>query len=331
MEKEIDRMMLFRRLSIIFAVVFLVTIAAMVALFIVMGMGDYGGANSDFAVIDDYGEVSTKTVKFEKSNALWFFYEGNRSERTLFLDEVPNLKIVNSEEYYLEVKAPKGLLDKLVVKNTEEGLLMTFGEKYYNAVQSGEKLYYGLYVNCDVFEVVVHAPINRLYSSAEFNLDYDTPKTDLLAIVVGGEVREGKVYNVDATNFLCQLSGASTVEMAGKVSGEIYFEVWHDSKIHAEGLQVNDERITTAVQSKIFGFSYISGSTFSAYNLLSWGTMITSIIVFSMFASVFLAILFKILMAKQKKEIDKEIEILEKEANFLNNAQKNDEKILQNE
>lgn len=329
MDREIDRMMLLRKLSIIFSLVFLAVVAATVVLLVIVGTGDYSGGNWDFAEIEDYGAVGKKTVNFEKSDTLWFFYEGNRSERTLFLDEIPNLKIVNSDKFYLEVTAPEGLLDKLVVKNTDEALVVTFEEEYYNAIKDYPKIYNGLYVNCDVFDVVVYAPISRLYSSAEYNLDFDTPKTDLLAIVTIGEIREGNVYNVDARSLYCQLNGSSNVELSGKVAEASHLEVWHNSKIDADNLQI--ENVSTTVQSMIFGFSYVSGETFSAYNFVCWGTVITFGIVFALVLSAFLAVFLRILHEKQRKEIDKKIEMIEAEGNFLNKPKKDNENILQNE
>ena len=98
MGEEIDRMMLMRRLFIIFLVVLCVLVATVVILLITMGSGDYGGSNSDFNVVDDYGEVVKETVSLEKSDTLYFFSERYKSQRTLFLDATPSLKIVNSDK-----------------------------------------------------------------------------------------------------------------------------------------------------------------------------------------------------------------------------------------
>ena len=221
------------------------------------------------------------------------------------------------------------LIDKLVVKNTDKGLVVTFEDKYFNEVSRGEhNTYKGLYVNCDIFDVVVYAPISKLYSSAEFNLDFDTPKSELLAVVIGGEIREGRIYNVDAKNLICQLCGESTVELFGKVSNSGHFEVWHNSKIYAEELSVPNA--TTSVQSQIFGFSYVSGSTFSSYNITNLGSLITIGIMFALTVSLALTVLFSIMFVKKKQHVDEMIVQHKNEIKILSVPQKNDENILQN-
>ncbi len=329
MGEEIDRMMRSRRLSIIFFAVFCLLIIAVVTILIVMGSGDYDGSNSDFAVVDDYGEIVKKSIKFEKSGTLYFFSEIYKAERTLFLDEAPSLKIVNSDKYSLEVTAPAELLDKLCVEMVEGCLVVSFDESMYNEVKRDNGAYKGLYVNCDVFDVTVYAPVERLYTSAELRLDYEGTKSDSMVIDVIGEVIEGRVYNVDTNRLSCRLMGASTLEISGKASEWAHMETWHNSKIYAEELKAPE--VTTAVQTQIFGFSYVSGEDLFACNLMDMGVVITMVLIISVAASAFLTVFFGIKFVKQRKELDDYIEKVEAEGNFLIKPEKNDENILQND
>ena len=329
MSEEIDRMMFLRRLCIIFFLILCVLIATTVIIFVVMGSGDYGGENSDFAVVDDYGDIVKKNIDFEKSGTLYFFSEKYKSERTLFLDETPNLKIVNSDKYYLEVSAPNGLIDRLSVEMVEGCLVISFDESLYNTINTERGKYRGLYVNCEVFDVTVYAPINKLYTSAELTLDYEAPKADIMIIDVIGEVVEGRVYNVDARQLVCRLMGASTLEIAGKTTESTHLEAWHNSKILADELKAIN--ISTSVQTQIFGFSYVSGEEFFAYNFIDMGPIITVGLVISMIAAAFLTVLFRVKFVKQRAEIDNFIEKVETEGNFLIKPEKNDENILQND
>lgn len=328
MGEEIDRMMLLRKLSIIFLAAFCLLAVTVVIIFIVMGTGDYSGGNSDFAVIDDYGEVEKKSIKFEKSGTLYFFSENYKGERTLFLDEAPSLKIVNSDKYCLEVTAPKGLSERLSIEMVEGCLVVSFDEEMYNEVKRENGFYKGLYVNCDVFDVTVYAPISRLYTSAELTLDYEGAKTDYMVIDVIGEIIEGRVHNVDASRLSLRTMGASTIEISGEVSEWSHIEAWHNSKVYAEELKSTE--ITTAVQTQIFGFSYVSGEDLFAFNLMDIGVLITAALVLSLIATALLTVLFWIKFTRLRKELDDYIERVETEGNFLIKPEKNDENILQN-
>ena len=328
MDEKIDRMMLYRRICIIFFVAFCVMLTIIATLLIVMSTSDYRGGNSDFATIEDYGEAVTQKIELEKINTLYFFAEQIARERTLFTDEIPNLKIINSDKYYMEITASRSLADKLSVKNENEKLTISFEEKYYNYVTSGGKEYKGLYVDCDIFDVTVYAPITTLISSAEINLDFDAPKTETLGIAVTGEVREGKIYNIDVEALVCSFSGASTVELIGKAHTGAQLEARHNTKI--EGDELITPYASTSVMCQIFGYSYIDGSSFSDYPFIDMGFLITHAVMGLLLLAAIGFVLFNYLLQKQRKELDGLIEKIEKEGNFLNIPKKTDENLLQN-
>ena len=329
MGEEIDRMMLLRKISIIFFIIFCLFVASVVIILVTMGSGDYGGSNSSFAVVDDYGEPVTKSINFEKSDALYFFSERYKSERTLFLDETPSLKIVNSDKYSIEITAPKGLADKLCVEMVEGCVVVSFNQEMYKNVKGESSTYKGLYVNCDVFDVTVYAPISSLYTSAELTLDYEAPVSDTMEIDVIGEIIEGSIHGINTKKLTCRVMGASTLELLGKVTETAHLEVWHNSKIHATELETFE--VSTSVQTQIFGLSYISGDGYTAYNLSDMGTLITWGLVLALIATLFLTVFFRIKFVKQRKELDDFIDKVETEGNFLIKPEKNDENLLQND
>lgn len=315
MEQEIDRMMLLRKLCIISFIVICVIVVGIVGALIVMNTGDYSGNNSDFARIKDYGNVTTKTVDFEKCDTLYFFSETENRERTLFEDKIPKLKIVNSDKYCVEITAGEALLDRLDIEQKESGLIITFREDCYNDIRNGKKQYKGLYVDTDIFEVTVYAPISVLISSAEFDLDFDTPKTEMLAISVSGEIRKGSVYNIDANTLYCALNGASTVKMSGQVKNVSQFKVRHNSKIDAMDLKT--PVVYTSSTSQLFGLSYIKGETFSDYSIMTLGFFATVGMVVLLAVCVGAFIVLRKMFVKQRNEIDQFIEKVETEGNFL--------------
>ncbi len=328
MDTEIDRMMFLRRISIIFFVAVCFVVISIAVLLIIMGGGDYGGANSDFAELDGYGEAVTQKIEVESFDTLYFFAEEIRSERTLFTDAIPNLKIVNSDKYYLEITSSQGLIDKLRIENEDNYLTFAFKEECYGNAKGTNRIYKGLYVDCDVFDVTVYAPVSVLLSSAEINLDFDAPKTETLGIVVGGEVREGKVYNIDTEILVCTLNGASDVELSGCAQKGAQLEAKHNSKIDGDDLIT--PYVKTGVSCQIFGYSYIDGNGFSDYPLLDMGFLITHGIIFLLIISVCGFVMFKYKFEKQKSNIDRFINMVETEGNFLIKPKKTEEKLLQN-
>lgn len=328
MGEEIDRMMRLKRLTIIFLIAFLVIVAGIICVTVIMGTGDYSGANSDFAELEAYDQSEAREYSLNKFDTLLFFSEAKNNERTLFLDEVPNVKIVNSHKYVVKITTNKSLFEKLNVTIEDEMLSIGFDSKFYNEIERNGRKYGGLYVDCSVFDVTVYAPISTIHSNAEFNLDFEAPKTKTLGIVIGGEIREGKVHNIDTDTLVCSLSGASNVELFGKVSGTSQLEVWHDSKINAEGLKTNT--VITNTSCQIFGFSSIVGQDFSDYSFTDMGFLLSVGSVLVAFVAAGLTILFYIKYRKTKKEIDLYIEKVETEGKFLTNTEKTYENLLQN-
>ena len=319
MDEEIDRMIESKRRAIFFLVLFIVAIAVMITILIVMGSGDYGGGNDEFSQLEARGEVKTKRYDVADFKALCFFYDGVRGERTLFLDALPNLKIVNSDKFYVEVKANKELLDILEVVNIENVLSLGFQTSYYKVVSSSTDNYdKGLYVTCDVFEVTVYAPVSQLYTSAEITLDYQAPVTDLMRIHVIGEVQNGKVYGIDAEKLECKVSGSSSIELIGKVSGNAALTAYHDSAIEAEQLYVSTA--STVTSSQIFGFSEIYGNGYSETSFISVGSMFSCILVVLPIAMAALCALFFVKYFKRKKQIDGVIAMLEQQEGFFENS-----------
>ena len=319
MDEEIDRMIESKRRAIFFLVLFVVAIAVIITLLVVMGTGDYGGGNDEFSQLEARGEVKTKRYDVADFKALCFFYDGVRGERTLFLDSVPNLKIVNSDKYYIEVKTNQELLDILEVLNIDTVLSLGFQTSYYKVVESSTDNYNkGLYVNCDTFEVTVYAPVSQLYTSAEITLDYEAPVTDLMKIHVIGEVQNGKVYGIDAEKLECRLSGSSNVTLSGKVSGNATLVAYHDSTIDAEQLYVSTA--STITSSQIFGFSAVYGNGYSETSFISVGSMFSFLLVaFPTLSAAFCALFF-VKFLKRKKQIDGVIEMLEQNEGFFENS-----------
>lgn len=302
MIQQLKKLIWYKRLFVISIVLLSLVVISVIVISFIMNSSDFDGSNSDYKRIEDYGEKETKSFSFDKFDTLYFFSENYMSQRTIFLDQIPNLKIVNSPKYSVEVSASKTLIEELHITTIENSLVITFKKENYNEILKDGWSYDGLYVDCNEFNVTVYAPISEFYSSTIFNLDFEAPKTNRLAIVMGGEIQEGNIHGIDSNVLICSLRGASTVELAGRVTGQAFLEVRHDSKIHADQLIADD--VSTLTSCQMFGFCYISGSTFSDYPFGSLGFLITVGIVLLFIISIVGIIAFRVLFVKQRNKMD---------------------------
>lgn len=329
MRREFERMMRFRFFAILFCVVFALSVVVIVAFSVVITTGDYSGVNREFAEIVDTGSLETEKYELETFNSVYLFSENYKKQRTLFTKKIPNLKIVNSDEYSVEIKASSALLEKLDVQVVEGILVVTFENKYYNDVVREGRTYRGLFVECEGFEITVYAPVTFLKTDAEITLDYQAPKTENLIIYVSGEVSEAKIYDIDCDYLSAAFCGMSNVTLEGKVQNKAEIEARHNSKVDAEALAC--KRVRANVTCQLFGFSYINYSYGKEHSLFESGFVVTVILIFMPILFGTLFILFRIKFLRQKKAIDEYIDKAKAEEKYLKIPNKNDENILQND
>ena len=316
MGEEIDRMIESKRRAIFFFVLLLISIAIIIVALVVMGSGDYSGSNDEFAHIKAYGEVQTRRYDISDSDALLFFFDEHKEERTLFLEAIPNLKIVNSDKYYVEVTTNKDLFDILEVGSSEKMLSFDFKSECYNHVTEAKSSYEkGLYVECSAFDVTVYAPVSQVFTSAEIVLDYQAPKAELIRIYVIGELQESRVYDIDAEYLNCLVCGETDLTISGNVSKEAAISAYHNSKVDAESLNV--PLAYTYATSQLFGYSSISGNGYSDSSFISLGYALTWFLVLLPLALAGVFTLFFVKFIKRKRSIDAFIARVEAEGNFV--------------
>lgn len=306
MRREVERMMRLRLISIIFGVLLCIVLAVIVGFVVFMNTGDYSGINGDFGKIE--GTQKAETVKYDlpEFNKVAFFSELYRSERTLFRQAVPNLKIINSNKYCVEVNANKDLLDKLEVTVVDTTLCVTFKPDLYNDIERNNKVYKGLFVDCDTFDVTIYAPVASFHTSAEIELDYEAPKTDNLWVVVSGEIIKGKIYHVDSQSASFSFNGSSDVEIQGKVSKGSQIVARHNSRVDATELSTPSLAMRTTAQ--VFGLSIIKYADGREFPVFDAGVILSVIFILSTVVFAFLFILYRVKFFRQKDKIDKYVE-----------------------
>ena len=328
MRREIERMMRLRFFSILFCVALVLVLVGIIFLSVIITTGDYSGVNKDFARIEDSGAQEIKGYELDKFEEVYLFSEKYKNQRTLFTKKLPNLKIVNSDRYYVEISASPELTQKLDVQVVDEKLVVTFDNKHYADVIREGRTYRGLFVECEGFEVTVYAPIKLLRTSAEITLDYQAPKTENINVYIDGEVTEAKIYDVDCNSIQLVVCGMSSVILEGKASSA-QIVARHNSKVDAGNFQC--KRVNASVTCQLFGFSYINYQDGFEHSFFESGFVVTVVLIAASAIFALLFIVLRIKFFKQKKEIDEYIAKAKAEEKYLKIPDENEEKVLQNE
>ncbi|MBE6904443.1 MAG: hypothetical protein E7480_07535 [Ruminococcaceae bacterium] len=265
--------------------------------------------DSEYAMYVANGDIAVKKYDIEECSALYFFEaEFSKGKRTLFTNEVPNLKIINDTEYYVEISANKEIHDVIDISLSDNVLIIECKDDIYNRVHEDDTSYdynYGLYVDCEKLDITVHAPISRFYTDTNLTLDFDAAKADKVVAELAFGVDKGVIYNIDAKSFRLICSGSSRVELIGNVSETAEIKLWHDSRVDAKKLTASEW--DTDVSRAIGGFSYISREKWGLFEFDVEGP--TNILEFFIFASFILWLAIEIDLIKKRKKLLQELSI----------------------
>ena len=137
--------------------------------------------DTEYAVSVFEQNIVTREFEFSEFNRLYFLNDYDPltsfSKKTQMLGATPNLKIINSDKYLVEIKANADVFDVLKIETCDSSyddlrnLIVTFSDECYVPVHTYDTSYdydTGLYVDFDMFEVTVYAPILTLLFDAKW-------------------------------------------------------------------------------------------------------------------------------------------------------------------
>ncbi len=261
---------------VIFAVLFIISITVLTLIYY---------SNNEESIDHEYPvsvfeqDIVTHQFEFSKFEKLYFLNDidplTSFSKKTRMLGATPKLQIINSDEYRVEIKANADVFDVLKIATSDSlndnrnTLIITFSDECYVPVHTDDIDYdydTGLYVDFDVFEVTVYAPISALSVNSEVILDYQAPKCKKMDVAFSYEGTRANIYNIDTEDFTLYCSGTSDITLSGNVIGESTIWVWHDTKVNANDLNTGtkDFKISSSV---LFGLSYIKYNGTLSLNL----------------------------------------------------------------
>ena len=223
----------------------------------------------EYAVSVFEEDITTRQFEFSAFNQLDFLADTDSlttfSKKTNMLGAIPVLKIVNSNEYRVEIKTNADVFDVLKIATSDtpnrasKTLVITFADACYIPVHTDDISYdydTGLYVDFDIFEVTVYAPISLIDIDSKIILDYQAPACEELYMLFTSEGTEANIYDINAENLKLYCSGTSNITLSGKVKGKSEISIFHQTKVDATDFETNTEDFYIS-SSVLFGFSYI--------------------------------------------------------------------------
>ena len=264
--------------------------------------------DSEYAqyIADD--EVVAKKYDIDQCATLRFFDDFN-GKKTLFINAVPKLKIINDTECYIEISTNKDLLDIIDVRLSENEIIMECNDVIYNRVHEDDTSYdydYGLYIDCTDLDISVHAPISKFYTDTNLELNFDVAKADDVIVDFSFDGVSGVISNIDAKNFTLYCSGASKLDLIGDVNDTAKIMLWHNSRVNASKLTA--KTLDTTVSRALGGFSYLVRDKWYHFECDIIGGP-TNAIEFFVFAPFALWLVLEIRLIKKRRKILQKISV----------------------
>lgn len=252
------------------------------------------------------GEIVVKKYDINQCTTLRFFddFEG---KKTLFINAVPNLEIVNDNENYVEISTNEELLDIIDVGLSEKSIIIECNNTAYNRVHENDASYdydYGMYIDCTSLDIIVHAPVSKFYTDTNLELNFDVAKADDVIVDFSFDGVSGVISNINATNFTLYCSGTSKLDLIGNVSDTAKIMLWHNSHVNASEMMV--ETWDTWVSRGMGGFSYLIRDKWYNFECDIIGGA-TNTVEFFVFMPFLLWLVLEIKLIKKRKKILQQI------------------------
>ena len=248
--------------AIIFALLFSLSCFLLVRLALI---NTAGTIDPEFATIVFDSEIEKRNFKFEEFSTLYFLNDHDPltkfSKKTRILGSTPNLNIINSEDYRVEVTANSDVFEKLKIGQKDDTLVITLSDDCYVPVHVDDHEYAydtGLYATFGMFEVTVYAPIDTLAVDSTVSLDYQAPKCEKTYIRFSFDGTEAKIYDIDTKNLELYCKGDSHLNISGNVENSAKIMALHNTQVDASEL--------TSKYTDFFVSSYVLGNSYIKYD-----------------------------------------------------------------
>lgn len=225
--------------------------------------------DAEYAILTANNEVTTEIYPIDPCDSLWFFHanSSNGNKRTVFINAIPDIRIINDEKYYIELNTNKVIHDVISISVEDRILNIDLQDNCYNSVYEEDSSYdydSGLYVDCTAFNITIHAPINDFRTNTQTILDFDVVKANKVFLHFSYEGTQADIHNIDTKNLTLYCSGSSNVFLSGSVSDQTTIKIWHDTRVDANELHADFS--DNYISNYPFGISYIKHDGITEFN-----------------------------------------------------------------
>lgn len=236
----------------------------------------------EYAILTAADEVATVSYPIDACSGARFFYADHTtgSKKTIFLNACPDVRVINSNEYRVELTANQAIHDMIDIRVIEGLLHIDMRMECYNRVHEEDDSYdydHGLYVDCTAFEMTIYAPLGSFWSDIRLKLDMGMPYVERASLIFSHEGVEANIHDIDSWALYFTASGDSEVKLSGNVAGPADIAVWHNSHVDATELKMGSQDFR--VSSQPFKASYIRYSGGIKTEGAGAGTIFTALII----------------------------------------------------
>ncbi len=272
----------------VFLIISVFILVAYLFLCVMIHSKDIEKIDGEYAMFKAEEQVESKIYTFENSESLKFFADYcnliKAPKITKFLTTVPILKIINDGESYVEITTNKDVHDIINVYDFDDDIVIDFKNEFYNTIHQDNIDYdydYGLYVDCSVFEVIVHASILKFETNIKHEIDFDVAPGDKVDCDFGHHGVYGRIYNIESKEFDMNCGGITRLELYGTVENNARLMIFHDSRIDARKLSAGE--FDNFVSRGMGGISYIRFDKWYKFhcNIIGGPTNIIAFIIWS--------------------------------------------------
>lgn len=302
---------------IVFSLLFIISSGILASIYVMKSI-DTKSIDPQYATAVFDEDIKTQEYEFDEFNRLYFLHDRDPitsfTKKTSLLGTTPTLKIVNSNDYRVEITTNADVFDKLKIATYSNednpdyvSLTITFTDDCYIPVHTDDSSYdydTGLYVDFDKFDVTVYAPISSIFVDSEIIFDYEAPKCEKMTMHFAYEGTEGVIHHINTDYLSLYCSGTSNIMLSGEVHEKSSIYIWHNSKIDISDLETKAKDFR--VSSALFGeFSYIKDNHIYDIGLLNLDNLPVVILasIFYLPPVLWLACLISCIRSKKKAKM----------------------------
>lgn len=256
--------------SIFYISILILQSLLIVAILVIRGINS-NYIDPEYAVKTFEGTLESREYTFDNFTKCYFLNSYDPitdfSKGTEFKGAIPNLRIIDSDEYKVVIEANKDLFDAIKIdvyneKDSIKSLTIAFSDDCYLPVHVNDLSYAydaGLYITFDKFDVTIYGKVQSLLSDNALNLSYMAPQCEKMYISLENDKKvNANIYNIDTNEFELRCADKDKIKLAGNVKNKARIYSYGNAKIDANDLIIGTKDFN--IYSGFLELSYVKCS-----------------------------------------------------------------------